>query len=118
MQHGPDRPTLCQKITKIVLSGTGNIRTTFDAGEDRLEVSVADTGPGIPLKRLARVFEPYYTTKANGLGLGLSISYRIVADHDGAIEASSEGMGKGSQFRLTLPLVQREEKYEKQIQAA
>jgi signal transduction histidine kinase len=54
---------------------------------------------------IKHLFEPFFTRKrgGQGTGLGLSIVYRIVADHDGQIEAASEGPGRGSQFRVTLP---------------
>lgn len=69
-----------------------------------LAISVKDTGMGIARENLERVFEPFFTTRANdgGTGLGLSVSYGIVADHDGTIEVESEP-GKGSTFTIWLP---------------
>jgi two-component system NtrC family sensor kinase len=102
------------------LDPDGVVTVTLSAKGDHAELCVSDNGCGMTADVLEHLFEPFFTRRrgGQGTGLGLSISYRIVADHDGAIEASSEGSGKGSQFRLILPLVQREEKYEKQIQAA
>jgi len=102
------------------LDPDGVVRVTLSASGDQAELVVADNGCGMTAGDLEHLFEPFYTRRrgGQGTGLGLSISYRIVDDHDGKIEASSDGPGKGSQFRLTLPLVQRAEKHEKQIQAA
>ncbi len=65
-------------------------------------VHVTDTGPGINAERMARLFQPYFTTKSGGAGLGLSITRRIVEAHGGRIEAHSED-GRGADFIITLP---------------
>jgi len=69
----------------------------------RLVVSVKDTGIGIKKEELARVFEPFYTTKSSGTGLGLAIAYRIMEDHGGTIEVSSTP-GIGTTAVLTFPV--------------
>lgn len=71
-------------------------------GTDRVEVSIADTGPGIPEADLPNIFEPFYTTRAGGTGIGLAIVYRIIQDHGGQVEVES-GPGTGTTFTLTLP---------------
>ncbi|MEC9009200.1 MAG: ATP-binding protein, partial [Planctomycetota bacterium] len=65
----------------------------------------ADDGCGMTSETIENLFEPFFTTKSTGkgTGLGLSISHRIISDHGGTIEASSDGVGQGSQFRLQLP---------------
>lgn len=68
-----------------------------------LIVSVKDTGIGIKKEELARVFEPFYTTKSSGTGLGLAIAYRIMEDHGGTIQVSSTP-GIGTTTVLTFPL--------------
>lgn len=79
--------------------GTLTVRTR-DRG-DRAEVCVIDTGPGIPSERLDKLFEPYFTTKAKGTGLGLVIARQIVEDHGGRIEVeSTEGHGTTVRFDL------------------
>jgi signal transduction histidine kinase len=69
----------------------------------RLALTVEDTGAGISADKLDRIFDLYYTTKAQGSGIGLSIVYRIVQLHGGEIEVQSTE-GRGTQFRLLLPL--------------
>ena len=64
-----------------------------------------DQGPGIPPEKRARIFEPYFTTKAQGTGLGLAICARIAQEHGGAL-AVDGAPGAGARFTLTLPLVQ------------
>jgi signal transduction histidine kinase len=66
---------------------------------------VADTGSGIPPEHLARIYDPFFTTKAigRGTGLGLSITYGIVHEHEGSIRCDS-AVGQGTRFTLTLPL--------------
>ena len=69
-------------------------------------MSVADTGGGIPQEQINRIFEPFYTTKKKGTGLGLMIVQRIVRAHDGRIELESH-VGRGTTFRIWLPLHER-----------
>lgn len=75
-------------------------------GSDGVWVSVADTGGGIPQEQLNRIFEPFYTTKKKGTGLGLMIVQRIVRAHGGRIELESQ-VGRGTSFRIWLPLHER-----------
>jgi two-component system NtrC family sensor kinase len=72
--------------------------------DDRIVAEVADTGSGIPAEHLARIYDPFFTTKAigRGTGLGLSISYGIVREHDGDIHCDSV-IGQGTRFTLSLP---------------
>ncbi|MBE2213699.1 MAG: PAS domain-containing protein [Opitutaceae bacterium] len=71
------------------------------AGE-YVRADVQDNGPGIPPENLARIFEPFFTTRAEGTGLGLAMVNSIVAQHEGAIEASST-VGAGTTFTLYFP---------------
>ena len=70
---------------------------------------VSDTGGGIPAVILHRIFEPFYTTKKKGTGLGLMIVQRIVRAHGGRIELESD-VGKGTTFRLWFPCRERQPK--------
>ncbi len=76
------------------------------ASADNVWVSVADTGGGIPQEQINRIFEPFYTTKKKGSGLGLMIVQRIVRAHGGRIELESN-VGRGTTFRVWLPLHER-----------
>jgi signal transduction histidine kinase len=76
-------------------------------GTHWLIMSVTDTGTGIKKEALARVFEPFYTTKSGGTGLGLAIAYRIMEDHGGTIQISSTP-GIGTTTVLTFPVVVEE----------
>jgi CheY-like chemotaxis protein len=67
-----------------------------------VKVSIRDQGVGIPKEHLQRIFEPYFTTKHKGSGLGLSICYSIIKNHDGYITAESTP-GLGTTFHVTLP---------------
>ncbi|MFC1782133.1 sensor histidine kinase, partial [Planctomycetota bacterium] len=62
----------------------------------------SDTGCGIPEEMMAKLFEPLFTTKARGIGLGLSVSRNLVEVNSGTVEVVSE-VGKGSTFTITLP---------------
>jgi two-component system NtrC family sensor kinase len=84
----------------------GWLTVTTRVDGTRVVAQVADTGSGIPPEQLARIYDPFFTTKAigRGTGLGLSISYGIVNEHDGAIRCDST-VGHGTTFTLTLPVV-------------
>ncbi len=69
-----------------------------------LEISVKDHGSGIDPQLRERIFQPYFTTKNNGIGLGLAITRKIIEEHDGQIRVESE-LGAGSRFIITLPLL-------------
>ena len=67
-----------------------------------IEFGITDTGPGIPVDRLEHLFDSFYTTKAHGMGLGLSIARSIVEAHGGRIQADNN-RGGGATFRVTFP---------------
>ncbi len=73
-------------------------------GTKSVEICVVDTGPGIPGGHAMRVFESFYTTKHDGMGLGLSIARAIVQTHGGTIWAENNEAGRGASFRFTIPL--------------
>ena len=105
-----DGDQLRQVFTNLVLNavqampdgGVLTLRSQPVQSGDLYEVKVADTGVGIALENLRQVFNPFYTTKASGTGLGLSVSYGIVREHGGCIDVESVP-GIGSTFSVLLP---------------
>lgn len=85
------------------MPGGGKLSVVAGLAGDRIEVSFADSGPGIAPEVLATIFEPFYTTKQNGTGLGLSISHSIIQQHNGTITARNAA-GGGAVFTVCLPL--------------
>jgi signal transduction histidine kinase len=84
----------------------GAITLQTGEGSDGVWASVADTGGGIPQEQLNRIFEPFYTTKKKGSGLGLMIVQRIVRAHNGRMDLESD-VGRGTTFRIWFPLHER-----------
>ena len=84
----------------------GSLTLGTELREDGVCLIVSDTGGGIPQEMLNRIFEPFYTTKKKGSGLGLMIVQRIVRDHGGRIQLESN-VGQGTTFRIWLPLTER-----------
>jgi two-component system, NtrC family, sensor kinase len=111
-------PVNAQEIKQVVLNLVTNALDSVDAGgtltiqltrkPDFAEIIFTDNGCGMTGEVLKHLFEPFFTRKRSGkgTGLGLSIVYRIVSEHGGQIEATSAGPGRGSQFHVTLPLVE------------
>ncbi len=105
-----------QEIKQVVLNlitngldsveADGTLSVEIVPGLDAVELYFTDDGCGMNEEVLKHLFEPFFTRKrgGQGTGLGLSIVYRIVADHEGQIDARSAGPGQGSQFRVSLPL--------------
>ncbi len=109
----PIDPTQIQQVLVNLIKNAMQAMTKGGAlslqtgeGTDGVWVSVADTGGGIPQEELNRIFEPFYTTKEKGSGLGLMIVQRIVRAHGGRIELESQ-VGRGTTFRIWLPLHER-----------
>jgi signal transduction histidine kinase len=83
---------------------TISVRRVMEAHAEAVEIDVVDTGRGMSPEEIRTAFEPYFSTKDTGLGLGLALTSKIVADHGGAISLESE-RGKGTRARILLPLV-------------
>ncbi len=104
-----DQDKLSQVLGNLVrnaieaITDQGKIEITVDMlPNDRLQISVSDTGQGIPPEMQAKIFNLYFTTKAQGTGIGLSIVQRIVDQHNGLIRVQSEP-GKGTKFIIRIP---------------
>ena len=82
------------------------VRTRHDAGAGRVELSVADSGPGIPAENKERLFLPFFSTKAKGMGLGLAIVSRIVAEHHGRIRVE-DNTPTGTRFVMEFPAARK-----------
>jgi two-component system, cell cycle sensor histidine kinase and response regulator CckA len=88
------------------MAGGGEIRieTTRAERPDWIRLRVADTGPGIPPDEITKIFDPFYTTKRTGTGLGLSVTYGIIREHGGTVEVTSQP-GAGTTFTLEFPVL-------------
>jgi signal transduction histidine kinase len=118
-----DQVQLLQLLVNLVVNGCESMTDTAvtnrvlklrvgRVGSDRLQVSVADSGVGLPVDAGDRVFEPFFTTKASGLGLGLSISRSVAAAHGGRLWGENNGGQDGATFHLELPAdVRRDGRY-------
>ena len=119
-----------QEIKQVVLNLITNALDSLDPGGTVVvqlresggsaELVVQDNGCGMSEEVLQHLFEPFFTRRrgGQGIGLGLSITYRIVQDHGGEIVPHSDGPGRGSQFRVTLPLVANHEENRQERQQA
>lgn len=83
--------------------GKLTIISKFSQNKKYIEVIFMDTGVGIPKENINKLYDPFFTTKSSGTGLGLAVSYGIIKQHLGKIEVESE-QGKGSTFTVSLPL--------------
>ena len=114
-----DRQRLTQAIMNVLLNaiqampkgGTLALRADVVAppagsatvGGTLASIVITDTGPGIPPENLERIFEPYFTTKEGGTGLGLALTHRIILEHRGSIRAENVP-GGGARFVIELPI--------------
>jgi PAS domain S-box-containing protein len=81
----------------------GSIEIILDKFQSSAQISIKDTGAGIPQNIIQKIFLPFYTTKAQGIGFGLALVQKIIVSHSGTIEVSSKE-GEGTTFRIVLPL--------------
>jgi two-component system, NtrC family, sensor kinase len=104
-----DRERLRQVFTNLLINalqamdGEGTLTVTSRSLRDAIEVTVADTGPGLPLELRGKIFNPFFTTKPTGTGLGLSVSYGIIQALGGTIEVGGAA-GRGAVFTIRLPI--------------
>jgi PAS domain S-box-containing protein len=111
LDGGQIKQALLNLIKNAMQAMTPGGTLTIETGQNTEEVwvSVADTGGGIPADKVNMIFEPFYTTKKKGTGLGLMIVQRIVRQHGGHIELESR-VGQGTTFRIWLPRREKQQK--------
>ncbi len=85
------------------MQGAKTIEVTSSMENDRIIVRVADSGPGVPFHLKEKIFDPFYTTKNGGTGIGLSLSHRIITDHGGYFNVYPSKLG-GAEFSIEIPL--------------
>lgn len=102
IQAMPDGGRLC--LTTVLEYGplSANGDPIVNGSPSFVKVTVSDNGQGIPADQLPRIFNPFFTTKEKGIGLGMAITHRIVEDHKGAIDVAST-VGQGTTFAIHLP---------------
>jgi signal transduction histidine kinase len=111
-----DRIQLLQVVLNLIVNGCESMHVVPDRdrrlrvwamsrGEDQVQITIADRGPGLPAGRERMLFEPFFTTKDHGLGLGLAIGRSIIAAHGGRLWGENNPAG-GAIFHLTLPVSQ------------
>jgi signal transduction histidine kinase len=104
-----DRALLKQAVLNLVLNAVeampngGQLQLTLSRRGEMAEITVGDTGRGIPVEHRQKVFQLFFTTRPGGSGIGLASTFRIVQLHNGSIDFTSE-MGRGTTFRIELPL--------------
>jgi two-component system sensor histidine kinase HydH len=114
LEHGlptlrADPVRLTQALMNLVINAMqaverqGKIEVSAQQVESAILVKVSDTGPGIPPEKLASIFDPYFTTKSEGNGLGLWIAQQIITAHGGSIQAQNGSVG-GAIFAMVLPM--------------
>lgn len=97
------------KNAMAAMESGGIIHVGTKQSDDFVAIVVEDTGAGIPEDMLNKIFEPYFTTKVDGTGLGLTMAYKVVKEHGGDIRVQSE-VGKGTCFTIKLPVMRRAQK--------
>jgi len=109
-----DPEKLTQALINIMKNGMqamgqgGTLRVETKSLKDRVEVTISDSGSGIPPDQMEKIFNYYYTTKEKGVGLGLPIAHRIIEAHEGHLKIESR-VGVGTKVTVTLPVEKRNE---------
>jgi PAS domain S-box-containing protein len=106
-------PTLIEEMVLNLLNNAAGAMKTMETGKkivvssfakgDDIILTISDSGPGIAPEITDKIFDPYFTTKSDGTGIGLSISHRIVTDHGGSLTVSDSDLG-GAEFRIEIPI--------------
>ena len=96
---------LLNAVQAIEEKGVITVTSRMDENRKKALIEIADTGSGIPSKNMEKIFEPFFSTKPKGTGLGLAVSYAIVKNHQGDINAFSKP-GEGTRFVLEFPIIE------------
>jgi signal transduction histidine kinase len=96
---------LLNAIEAIEENGDITIKSEMDPTQTYAIIDIVDTGPGISPDDLNHIFEPFFSKKPKGTGLGLAVSYGIVKSHNGNIKVASKA-GRGTSFVIEIPLAQ------------
>jgi PAS domain S-box-containing protein len=91
------------------MNGPKTIEIASSKSYNFCQITFSDSGPGVPANIRDKIFDPFYTTKSNGFGIGLSISHRIITDHGGTLILSESKLG-GAMFRIDIPIEKRKKK--------
>jgi len=97
------------KNAQAAMPNGGLLTIATQVSDNEIRISVCDTGVGINAESLAKIFEPYFTTKDNGTGLGLTLVYKIIKEHHGEIAVESRE-GEGSNFEISLPVYRKKKR--------
>ncbi len=97
------------KNAEFAMKGGGTLTIQTECRDNQAVMKVTDTGVGIPDDIVSRIFEPYFTTKEFGSGIGLTLAYKIIREHRGEISIKTK-VNKGTTFTVTLPLPQSEQR--------
>jgi len=105
---------LVTNVSEAMRGVTGDkvIELSTVNSNDLIVITVTDTGPGIPISQQSKIFDPFYTTKINSSGIGLSICHRIILDHGGTLKLNST-QNRGAQFTIELPQNNQKKPYQK-----
>jgi two-component system, NtrC family, sensor kinase len=95
---------LLNALQAVEDNGMVTVQTAVDPEQKKMHVEISDNGCGIAGDHMKKIFEPFFSTKANGTGLGLAVSYGIVENHQGSIRIFSE-LGKGTRFIIEFPFL-------------
>jgi len=88
------------------MSKGGRLLITAYPEREYVVINISDTGKGIPAKDISKIFHPFFTKKSNGVGLGLSVTHRIIQSHKGKIEVESK-YNKGTKLIIRLPIINK-----------
>ncbi|MBI4508516.1 MAG: HAMP domain-containing protein [Deltaproteobacteria bacterium] len=100
---------LVRNAAEAMSQGGGALSFATRLGDGAVEIQVRDTGPGIPVDVLPKIFEPFFSTKERGTGLGLALTQQIIAEHGGRVDVET-AEGKGTTFTVRLPLIQADQR--------